>query len=214
MSNIPIWSGSGGTISGSTPFGFYDSDIEFQAEGPKVANWVAQRLGYPIHNVELQDINIYAAFEEAITIYSNEVYQYKIRDNYLSMEGNVTGSVSWNNQLITPNMGAIIRIAEQYASEAGTGGDITFHTGSFQVIAGVQDYDLNDYNVWASGSNITGSIEIKRLFYEQSPALVRYFDPYSGIGTQSLLGSFGFGNTSPGINFTLMPVYFINIFFG
>jgi len=208
MSNIPIWSGSGGPISGSTPFGFYDSDLEFQAEGPKIALWVAQRLGYPIHNVELQDINIYTAFEEAITTYSNEVYQYKIRDNYLSMEGNITGSSSWNNQLITPNMGAIIRIAEQYASEAGTGGNITFHTGSFQVLAGVQDYDLNDYNLWASGSGITGSIEIKRLFYEQSPALVRYFDPYSGIGTQSLLGSFGFGNTSPGINFTLMPVYF------
>lgn len=208
MSNIPIWSGSGGAISGSTPFGFYDSDTEFQDEGPKVAVWIAQRLGFPIHNVELQDINIYAAFEEAITTYSNEVYQYKIRDNYLSMEGNITSSRSWNNQLITPNMGTVVRIAEQYASEAGTGGNITFHTGSFQVTAGVQDYDLSDNNLWASGSGITGSIEIKRLFYEQSPALVRYFDPYSGIGTQSLLGSFGFGNTSPGINFTLMPVYF------
>jgi len=207
MSNIAIWSGSSTFTTGSTPFGFYDADTTFRSEADQVANWCAQRLGYPITNVELQSGSFYTAFEEAVTTYGNEIYQYKIRDNYLSMEGNITGS-SWNNQLITPNMGTIVRISEQYASEAGIGGDITFHTGSFQVQAGVQNYDLNDHNLWASGSNITGSIEIKRLFYEQSPALVRYFDPYSGIGTQSLLGSFGFGNTSPGINFTLMPVYF------
>ncbi len=204
MANIPIWAGSGSAISGSTPFGFYDSDNDFQNEGPQLAVWVAQRLGYPIENVELQDINIYAAFEEAITTYSNEVYQYKIRDNYLSMEGNITGS-NFNNQLITPNLGSIIRISETYATEAGIGGNVTFYTGSFQVTQGNQNYDLNQ---WALDNGISGSIEIKRLFYEQSPALVRYFDPYSGIGTQSLLGSFGFGNTSPGINFTLMPVYF------
>lgn len=204
MSSIPIWSGSGGPISGSTPFGFYDNDVIFQQDGPNIAKWIAQRLGYPITEIELQDINFYTAFEEAITTYGNEIYQYKIRDNYLSMEGNLTGS-SFNNQLVTPNLGTIIRISETYATETGTGGNITIHTGSIDIIAGQQNYDLN---AWASGSGITGSIEIKRLFYEQSPALVRYFDPYSGIGSQSLLGSFGFGNTSPGINFTLMPVYF------
>lgn len=204
MSNIAIWSGSGGPISGSTPFGFYDNDVIFQQDGPNIAKWIAQRLGYPITEIELQDINFYTAFEEAITTYGNEIYQYKIRDNYLSMEGNLTGS-SFNNQLVNPNLGTIIRISETYATETGTGGNITIHTGSIDIIAGQQNYDLN---AWASGSGITGSIEIKRLFYEQSPALVRYFDPYSGIGSQSLLGSFGFGNTSPGINFTLMPVYF------
>ena len=207
MSNIPIWAGSGSIIttsSLSTPFGFYDADPSFQQEGPNVAKWIAQRLGYPITEIELQDINMYAAFEEAITTYGNEIYQYKLRDNYLSMEGNLTGS-NFNNQLITPNLGTIIRISETYASEAGTGGNVTIYTGSINVTAGEQNYDLN---TWASSSGISGTIEIKRLFYEQTPALVRYFDPYSGIGSQSLLGSFGFGNTSPGINFTLMPVYF------
>ena len=204
MSNIVIWNGTGGAISGSTPFGFYDTDTQFQQDGPNIAKWMAQRLGYPITEIELQDINFYTAFEEAITTYGNEIYQYKVRENYLSMEGNITGS-NFNNQLITPNLGTIVRISETYAVEAGTGGNITIHTGSINITADQQDYDLN---AWASGSGITGSIEIKRLFYEQSPALIRYFDPYSGIGSQSLLGSFGFGNTSPGINFTLMPVYF------
>ena len=37
--------------------------------------------------VELQDINIYTAFEEAVTTYGNELYAYKIRQDYLTFEG-------------------------------------------------------------------------------------------------------------------------------
>jgi hypothetical protein len=57
-----IYNGTPGAISGSTPFGFYDLDTVFQADGPKVANYCARKLGYPIMEVELQDINFYACF--------------------------------------------------------------------------------------------------------------------------------------------------------
>ena len=208
MSNIPIWTGTSTFVSGSgqTPFGFYDGDATFQAEADKVAKWCARRLGYPLVEIELQDINFYTAFEEAITLYGNEVYQYKIRENYLSMEGNITGS-SFNNKVVTPNLGSIIRISETYASEAGVGGTVTYHTASFDMEQGKQDYDLVSI---LSGSGITGSIEVKRVFYQEPPAIVRYFDPYAGTGTglQSLLETFGFGQMSPGINFLLMPIYF------
>ena len=206
MANIPIWSGSAGPISGSTPFGFYDTDSSYQAEGPQFAKWAAERLGYPIVNIELQDINFYAALEEAVTTYGNEIYQYKIRENYLTMEGNSTGS-SFNNQLITPNLGSVIRIAETYASEAGAGGYTPWYTCSFTMSASVQDYDLEAILL---EQGVSGSVEIKRIFYEEPPAIIRYFDPYAGTGTgiQSLLESFGFGQFSPGINFLLMPIYF------
>ena len=55
MAQEPIWPGSGSAVSGNTPFGFYDTDSEFQTEAPKFATWCAQRLGYPLMNVELQD---------------------------------------------------------------------------------------------------------------------------------------------------------------
>jgi len=207
MANIPIWNNIPGPVWGNTPFGFYDTDLEFQQEAPLFATWCARRLGYPIVNVELQDINFYAALEEAITTYGNEVYQYKIREGYLSMQGNATGS-SFNNQLITPNLGGIIRLSETYASEAGVGGYTTYYTGSIEMTASVQDYDLKK---WALDNGISGSgIEIKKIFFESPPAIVRYFDPYAGTGTgiQSLLETFGFGQFSPGINFLLMPIYF------
>jgi len=209
MANIPIWNNLPGPISGSTPFHFYDTDIDFQTEGPLFAIWCARRLGYPIVNIELQDINFYAALEEAITTYGNEVYQWKVREGYLSMQGNIVDdTVTFNDKLVLPNLGSVISIAENYASEAGVGGYTTYYTGSLTLQNGVQDYDLK---TWASASGISGSgIEIKRIFFEASPAIARYFDPYAGTGTgiQSLLESFGFGQFSPGINFLLMPIYF------
>ena len=75
-----IYNGSPGAISGSTPFGFYDNDNTFISDGPKVANYCARKLGYPIMDVELQDINFYACFEEAVSIYSEELYLHKIKD--------------------------------------------------------------------------------------------------------------------------------------
>lgn len=204
---IPIYSEPLGPISGSTIFHFYDNESLFQLEGPNTAKYVARHLGWPINNIEINSGSIYMAFEEAISTYSSEVYFQKIKDNYLMMEGNNT-SVNFNNSVITPNLGGQIRIAEGYGVEAGSGGNVTYYTGSIDLITGVQDYDLN---IWAAASAslaVGDNIEIKRIFYERPPAIVRWFDPYAGTGTgmQQLLDTFGFGQMSPGVNFLLMPI--------
>jgi hypothetical protein len=210
MSNIAIYNGTSTYVSGSsTPFKFYDNDSVFRIDAVNVAQWCAQRLGYPLVEVELQSGSFFTAFEEAVTTYGNEVYQWKVRENYLNLEGSTTGSAGYtlNNQVITPNLGSIIRVSETYASEAGAGGYTTWYTGSFTLKNHVQDYDVA---AQLKAQGITGSIEIKKIFYESPPAIVRYFDPYAGTGTgiQSLLETFGFGQFSPGINFLLMPIYF------
>jgi len=205
--NIPIWPGSSSFDSGSgeTPFGFYDNDIDFQSDIDKVTVFVTRRLGYPITETELQEINIYTCFEEAVTTYGNEVYLWKIENDYLSLESSPI-STPLNNQLISPNMGMVIRISEQYGSEAGTGGKLEYYTGSISLTQSIQDYDLE---TWATTLGISSrDMEIKRIFFQENPAIIRFFDPYAGTGTgvQSLLESFGFGNFSPGINFLLMPI--------
>jgi hypothetical protein len=207
MANAAIWPGSSSFAPGDTPFGFYDSDIQFQTDADKVANFCAKRLGYPLVDIELQDLNFYTAFEEAVTTYGNEIYAFKVRQDYLSMEGTTTGS-SFNNSVIQPNFASIVRMSHQYGEEAGVGGTVTWYTGSFTTIAGQQDYDMK---VWASQSASLApgdTIEIKRVFYESPPAIVRYFDPYAGTGTgmMNLLDTFGWGNYSPAINFLLMPI--------
>lgn len=204
MANIPIWPGSSSFTAGDTPFGFYDTDTDFQTDADKVATFCSRRLGYPLVDVELQDINFYTAFEEAITTYGNELYAYKIRDNQLTLEGSST-TTTVNEAIVTPSFATIIRLAEQYGSEAGTGGNVTYYKGSIPLTSSVQNYDLE---AWSIEEEITGSIEIKKVFYQESPAIVRYYDPYSGtgFGYQNLFDSFGFGGMSPAINFLMMPL--------
>ena len=114
-----------------------------------------------------------------------------------------------NGKLINNTLQTQIRIAESYAQEAGVGGYVTEYTGSLHLEPGKQVYDLNAWAA-ASASLETGDrIEIRQIFYQEPPAIVRYFDPYAGTGTgvQGLLETFGFGSYSPGVNFMLMPVY-------
>jgi len=206
MANISIWNGSSHFSAGQTPFGFYDTDADFQAEADKVAKFCAIKLGYPLMDVELTSGSFYAAFEEAITQYGNELYQQQIQQNFLSVEGG-NSSVNLNATLVRPSLNRMIEISKNYGTEAGVGGTVTKYTGSLDVNANQQNYDLN---AWATANNITGGIEIRKVFYEAPPAILRYFDPYAGTGTgiQSLMDAFDFGSYSPGVNFLLMPTSF------
>ena len=205
MANAIIWPGSSSFFPGDTPFGFYDNDSDFQQDADKVTVFCSRRLGYPLTDIELQDLNFYTAFEEAVTTYGNEVYAYQASENYLSLEGSQTGS-NLNYKLQKSNLGNEIRIAEGYGTEAGVGGSVEYYSGSINLIQGQQTYDLNDFAT--SQSISTGDLEVREVYYKEPPAIVRYFDPYAGTGTDvgGLLDSFGFGNFSPGINFMMMPI--------
>ena len=186
MANIPIWPGSSSFHPGDTPFGFYDNDPTFEKDADKVCTFVTRRLGYPLVEVELQAINIYAAFEEAVTVYGNELYAYKIRENYLTLEGAPT-NIDIEESIVTPNLGRIIDYSEQYGAEAGTGGNVPWRKMAVPLTSSVQDYDLD---VLASQNGFTQSndIEIMRVFYEAPPASALMVSSYDGFG-------FGLGGT-------------------
>jgi hypothetical protein len=204
--NIPIWPGSSSFQPGDTPFGFYDYDYQFQDDANKFAKFAAQRLGYPLVEVELQDINFYTALEDAVTTYGNELYAYQVAENLLSFQGASAQIAPANNEVIQENLASVIRLSNQYGVEAGVGGNVTWRTGSIELKSGTQNYDMNQ---WAIDNGLPNhGIEIKRIFYEASPAITRYFDPYAGTGTgmMQMLDSFGWGSYSPAINFMLMPI--------
>ena len=205
MAQEPIWPGSGSDASGSTPFGFYDTESDFQTDAPKFATWCARRLGFPITAVELQDIQFYACFEESITEYSAQVNQFNIKDNLLSLKGQSTSS-NLTHKRLSHTMGEQIFLSETYGSEAQVGGQVETFKNKITLVSGSQDYDLNSLIADESGS---GAIEVKRVFYHADPAITRYFDPYAGTGqqTNNMLDAFGFGGSSPAITFMLQPVY-------
>jgi len=208
MANIPIWPGSSSFFPGDTPFGFYDNQYQFQVDADKVSKFCALRLGYPIENVELQDVNFYAAFEDAVTVYGNELYAYQLRDNYLSLEG-ASQTVDVNNDIITPSMANIVRLSQQYGEEAGTGGNVTWFKGQLALTPGVQRYDLAD---WAVSQSISGGIEIKNVFYQPPPAVSQMYAPMVGTGAGNGLGGvpaagvygMGYGYS----NYLMMPTSF------
>ena len=217
---IPIWPGSAsfaavsasyygtGTWPPPTPFGFYDNDPEFKTDANKVSNFCALHLGYPIENIELQEINFFAAFEEAVTVYGNELYAFQLRDNYLSLEG-ASDRIDVNNSIFTPTMATIVRLSQQYGEEAGAGGNVTWYKGQLVLHPGVQDYDLA---LWAEENGIVGGIEIKNVFYQPPPAVSQMYAPMLGTGVGNGLGGvpaagvygMGYGYS----NYLMMPTSF------
>ena len=210
--NIPIWPGSASfsDVSGNTPFALYDTDVTFVTASVNTADWCAKRLGYPLTDIELQNINFFACFEEAVTEYGAQVNTYNIRDNMLNLYGSATGS-NLSGQKVSANFGGLIELAEEYGTEAGSGGNVTYYTGSISVTKNQQIYDLTDTTKvnLESGTPGTDAIEIKKIFHEAPPALVKYFDPFvgTGLGSQQMLDTFGWGNYSPGVSFMMMPIY-------
>ena len=212
MANPIIYTGNPGPISGSTPFGFYDNDVQFQNDGPKVANYCARKLGYPVLDVELQDLNIYACFEEAVSIYAEELYQLKIKDNYLNIEGTPTGS-SLNNTVVSPNLTNMINISETYAQVAGVGGFVSWKTGSLLLTASVQLYDMYEWAINEAGMAPTDRLIIQRVMYQAPPALYGYgygaYYPQLGGSGPGDWGGMGVGAGMGGgqNSATLYPVF-------
>ena len=210
--NIAIWPGSGSFSSGSncTPFALYDADASFASASVKTAEWCAKRLGYPLVDIELQDVNFYACFEEATTEYGAQVNRFNIRENLISVKGTATGS-SYTGKNIESGLGNVIEVSKQYGSEAGSGGNINWYSGSIAVVSGSQVYDLTDSSVttYESGTPGTDSIEVKKIFHERTPPINRLFDPYvgTGAGSSHMMNSFGWGGYSPAINYLVMPLY-------
>jgi hypothetical protein len=208
MSQAVIWTGSAEFSSGSsTPWGTYDSDGVFQEDAPKFASWAAKRLGYPIIDIELQGDNFFAVFEESVSEYSAQVNQFNIRNNLGSLEGQPTGTNYTHQSVNGSELNNIITISEAYGNIANVGGRTDIKRGYVDAVAGQQEYDLQ--SLWADVSESGERIDITTVFYEATPAINRFFDPYSvsGQGTLNLIDEFGFGSFSPAAQFVLMPIY-------
>ena len=221
MSANTYWSGSisGSFISGSsTPFGLYDSDTEFRLDAPKTSVWVAKRLGYPIVNIELDNEQIWACFEEATSEYSAQLNQCNLRNNLDILRGQPKGKISNYSQTLVDGsfLPTTVRMAQQYGTLAGVGGNTSIRKAYVNITSSVQIYDLLTQGVdtltsasISSSISASSTIDVTRVFHEAVPAITRFFDPYSvgAQGTLNLVSELGFGNYSPAAQFLMMPLY-------
>jgi hypothetical protein len=207
MAQELIYPGSSSFFPGQTPFGIYDDDYVFQDDAPKMALWCARRLGFPIQNVELQDENFYACFEEAVSEYSAQVNQFNIRNDLYSLKGRDTGT-NYSGKLVEGSiLPHLVQISDAYGTLVGVGGNTEIKKTKITLTPGQQVYDLD--TLISSVSESGNRIDVSRVYFEPTPAINRFFDPYSvsGQGTLNLIDEFGFGSYSPAAQFVLMPVF-------
>jgi hypothetical protein len=216
MSNTPIpdpnvervrWPGSGSNPRGLTPFGTFDNDPVFLDEAPRAADWAARRLGYPIIDVELLDIQFYACYEEAMYEYSALVNQFNIRQNMSRLQGQSTTTNFTQKNIQGSSLPFIVKLSQGYGTEAGVGGYVDWKRGSIKVKRGVQTYDLQSLygNVFENGDRI----EIKKVFHDIVPAIARVYDPFSmtGMSYSNILNEMGFAGYSPATQFLMTPIF-------
>ena len=193
--------------NGLTPFGIFDSEGLFQTDGPKVANFVATRLGYPIMDVELQDIQIYTCLDESIIEYGKQINQFRIRDNMYTLMGTSTNEDFTQKNIIATPLDQIVRMSAEYGTEALSGGNVELKRGHITASANTASYDLNA--LWSVPSESGNAIELRKVYHYGSPAISRYYDPFAatGLGITNLFAEFGFDGYSPAITFVMMPAY-------
>lgn len=173
-----IYDGNPGSPVGQTPFGFFDEDVAFQTEAPKVADFVAQRLGYPILDIELKDHNIYTCFEKAIVEYGNQVNQFRAQDHQFALLGADAGT-SLTGKLITGTaLPSIVRLCSDYATEVGAGGDVELKKGYVSCSRSTGEYDLK--TLWADEHESGSAIEIRKVYHDLPPASIRFYSPFHG----------------------------------
>jgi len=225
MSVNTYWSGSSASefsssvaLSIATPFGLYDSDSDFRLDAPKTSVWVARRLGYPIVNIELDNPQIWACFEESVSEYSAQVNQFNLRNNLDILRGQrKVPNQNFSQTLVDGSfLPTVVRLSQQYGTLAGVGGNTAIKKAYINVTTSQQKYDImstaidvesgDSFSTMFSGSS---TIDVTRVYHEAIPAITRFFDPYSvgAQGTLNLISELGFGNYSPAAQFLMMPLY-------
>lgn len=225
MSVNTFWSGStlnsflsASASAEATPFGLYDSDSDFRNDAPKTAVWVTKRLGYPIVNIELDNSQIWACFEESTSEYSAQINQFNLRNNLDILKGQRKGRVSNFSQTLVdgsflPNA---VRMSQQYGTLAGVGGNTSIKKAYIDLVPEQQIYNIMSASIdVATSASFTtifsgsSTIDVVKVYHEATPAITRFFDPYSvgAQGTLNLMSELGFGSYSPAAQFLMMPLY-------
>jgi hypothetical protein len=199
--------------SGLTPFGIFDAESDFQGDAPRVAQFVARRLGYPVLDIELVDKILYTCFEEACMTYGSQVNQFNAREHMLTLQGMPTTNTITQLNIVGSALPQIIKLSAAYGTEAQSGGNVNYKRGYItptqDPVTGYynQEYDLK--TLWADVSESGKAIEIRRVYHYMPAAVARYYDPFAttGLGLTNLMSEFGFDGYSPAVTFVMMPAY-------
>jgi hypothetical protein len=203
-------------VSGSsTAFGLFDGDASFVSDSDRVVRYVAVKLGggLPGANedethvqVELTSKDVYTCFEEACVEYSAIVNANQAKSSLAAFLGSSTGSLTGGqNRYANMSLEWARRQAQPYGEEAYVGGDRPLYSGSIELEAGVQNYDLGAILDITGSTGLPARLLIRQLFHFSPFASFRFFGTTSAINY--LNGQFNFQSFTPESVFYLLPVW-------
>ena len=145
-----------------TPFGFFDNESQFQTEADNIVTFIKRKLGDDVLSVELTKKQIWATLEESALEFGSILNQYQAKSQMIQFLGmpitGSTGTMSGSEgKYPRENLDFLTRMGDPYASEAGTGGSYNMISGSIQLNANQQDYDIYKDLKDGSGANIFSS---------------------------------------------------------
>ena len=204
--------------NGPTPFGFFDNETQFQTEADNIVTFIKRKLGDDVLSVELTKKQIWATLEESALEFGSILNQYQAKSQMIQFLGmpitGSTGTMSGSEgKYPRENLDFLTRMGEPYASEAGTGGSYNMISGSIQLNANQQDYDIYKDLKDGSGANIFSSslnplrtkLKINEVFHFSPQAAYRFFDTTSAINY--LNNEFSFESFTPETIFYVLPVF-------
>lgn len=201
------------TTVSPTPFGFFDSETDFQSDADSMVTFVKRKLGDDILSVELTSRQVWACFEEAALEYANQIHQVKITSELANVLGIATGS-NLTNKYPRQTLEFLMRQAEPYATYAGVMGSQDPILSYIDIAPGVQDYDLYDNLKSAvSGTLVYGptgvgyqKLRIMEIFHFEPLAAQQILLNASNI-TNFLATNFNYESYVNSTIFYVLPVF-------
>lgn len=202
-----------------TPFGFFDSDPEFQTEADGMVVFVKRKLGDDVLSVELTKKEIWACFEEACLEYSRLVHEMRIKSELVNVLGLPTGSSgSLTNVYARQTLEFMLRMTEPYGSMSGVGGSYDLTLSYFDLEYGRQDYNLYEELKMAKGpqagqlvvntmpSGSMGKIRVFEVFHFEPIAAQSFLLNASNV-TNFLATNFNYESYVNSTVFYVLPVF-------
>jgi len=210
-----------------------DEKDAFVAGAKQQINYVYNKLGGEVIDIEITNGQVYSSYEQACVVYSKIMNMHQAENVLSNVLGSTTASFDANGQVSdfgrTGEVGAndnlnlkypkfdfsyARRVTEGISSEASLGGTNPVYSASIDLTPGQQNYDLQ--KLMQDQSLIDGSefkdkinnahILIKKVYYKTRRASWNFFG-IGGGGLRLLSGQGGYSQHADASTFEIIPVW-------
>ena len=212
---LPVTGNTDNVIT-TLPYGIYKDESTFVDAAKDQVAYVYKKLGGDVLDVELTEGNVYAAYEEAVLEYSYIVNIHQAKNSLGDLLGSTTasfdedGEIKVDDGLKNENIELKYpRFTFKYSQRAADGlaadamlGDANIYSASFDTVANVQDYDLQDtiYSASIDSGNSTfayynkvgkNKVVVRKVYYRTPRSMWRFFAYYGGLNVLGNLSTYG-----------------------